>query len=75
MTKRTYDATNEKWLDNSGMKPDSVATADQWQSIPAKHTQSHKVKESIPPRLSLTEWCIVGPMAVGLGVMAAIYWP
>lgn len=70
MAKIEYDATQEQWLHGDpGVLPGSVATAEQW------HVKSTQVRESGPPRLSLIEWLIIGPIMVGLGFLMGVYWP
>jgi hypothetical protein len=77
MTKRAYDYMSEQWIDisDSGRKPDSVATAEQWRSYTRSQTTQHSAKENQTPRFSLVEWFIIGPMVVGLGFMAGVFWP
>jgi len=70
MAKYQYDATQEQWLHGDpGVLSGSVAAADQ------RYTKSTQASEGIPPRLSLAEWLIVGPMMVGLGFLMGVYWP
>ena len=74
MTKYVYDATREKWLNNPGTKPVSVAAA--VQRYNALQTTTYSAKEKVPPvHFSLVEWFIIGPMVIGLGFMIGVYWP
>jgi hypothetical protein len=65
-----YDATQEQWLHGDpGVLSGSVAAADQ------RYAKSTQVRESGPPRLSLIDWLIIGPMVFALGFMMGVYWP
>lgn len=73
MTKPIYDATSDRWINNSGNKPVSVAAAVQRQNA-LKTTHPARGKR-VPTSFSLVEWFIIGPMVVGLGFMIGVFWP
>lgn len=82
MTKDAFDATNGRWVKNSGETSDSVATAAQWRThsentIPGgtRTAKPYKTKVNNPQTFTLVDWLFIGPMVVGLGFLVGVFWP